>query len=410
TQPLNPFVASFGAQAMKVIANRELHNHEGARPSDRSTHAVELALPEGIEYHAGEHLGVIASNSSSQVQRVAKHFGFDHETHIRLRQSDNRKTNLPIGEPILVFDLLSDYVELQDVATRSQIKVLAEHTECPPDKRKLLALAGDDEANITKYREEVLLKRKSLIDLLEEFQACELPFSAYLGLLAPIRPRYYSISSSPLHDKTHCSITVGVVKAPARSGHGDFEGLCSNYLANVQAGDVVYGFVRDTKSTFQLVEDPATPLIMVGPGTGLAPYRGFLQERAAMKKTGQPVATSLLFFGCRHPEQDFIYEQELKDFVAEGITDLEVAFSRENPQQKVYVQDKIREQQNQVWQLIQAGASIYVCGDASKMAPDVRKAFAEVYQNKTGASASEAEAWLSEMSAQNRYLADVWGN
>jgi cytochrome P450/NADPH-cytochrome P450 reductase len=149
---------------------------------------------------------------------------------------------------------------------------------------------------------------------------------------------------------------------------------------------------------------------MVGPGTGLAPYRGFLQERAALKRAGQPVATSLLFFGCRHPEQDFIYEQELKDFVAEGITDLEVAFSRKNPQQKVYVQDKIREQQNRIWQLIQAGASIYVCGDASKMAPDVRKAFAEVYQNKTGSSAQEAEEWLSEMSTQNRYLADVWGN
>ena len=408
--PLNPFVASFGAQAMKIVANQELNTRDGAFPAERSTRHIELALPEGATYSAGDHLGVIGRNNERQIQRVLTRFGFERDTKVRLHRSDTRKTNLPIDEPVLVVDLLSDYVELQDVATRTQIKVMAEHTQCPPDKRKLLALSGDDEASITKYREQVLEKRKSLVDLLEEFLACELPFNVYLELLSPIRPRYYSISSSPLQEPRRCSITVGVVEAPAKSGHGEFEGLCSTYLAQQEVGDIVYGFVRDTKSAFRLPEDSATPLIMVGPGTGVAPYRGFLQERAAQKAQGMQVGDSLLFFGCRHPLQDFLYQQELTSFVEQGITDLAVAFSRENPQHKVYVQDKIREQQEHVWQLIQDGATIYVCGDASKMAPDVRKTFATLYQEKTGRTVQEAEQWLNTLTAEKRYCVDVWGN
>ena len=408
--PLNPFIASFGAQAMKIVANQELNIKDGPYPSERSTRHIELALPKNITYNAGDHLGIIGRNNERQIQRVLTRFGFERDTKVRLHRSDARKTNLPMDEPVLVFDLLSDYVELQDVATRTQIKVLAEHTQCPPDKRKLLALSGDDEASIAQYREEVLEKRKSLIDLLEEFQACEVPFNVYLELLSPIRPRYYSISSSPLQEQGRCSITVGVVEAVAKSGHGTFEGLCSTYLAHQKVGNIVYGFVHDTKSAFRLPENPATPLLMIGPGTGVAPYRGFLQERAVQKAQGVQVGKSLLFFGCRRLQQDFLYQQELESFVERGITELAVAFSRENPQHKVYVQDKIQEQSERVWQLLQDGAIVYVCGDASKMAPDVRKTFATIYQQKTGATGQEAEQWLNMLTTEKRYLVDVWGN
>ncbi len=391
---------------MKIVANQELNS----QASERSTRHIELALPEGVTYSAGDHLGIIGHNNERQIQRVLTRFGFERNTKVRLHRSDTRKTHLPIDEPLLVYDLLADYVELQDVATRTQIQVLAEYTQCPPDKRKLLALSGNDEASIAKYRAEVLELRKSLIDVLEECLACELPFNVYLELLSPIRPRYYSISSSPLQEQERCSITVGVVEAPAKLGHGNFAGLCSTYLAHQKVGDVVYGFVRDTKSAFRLPENPATPLLMVGPGTGVAPYRGFLQERAAQKAQGIQVGKSLLFFGCRHPQQDFLYQQELEAFVEQDITDLAVAFSREYPQQKVYVQDKIREQREQAWQLIQDGAVIYVCGDASKMAPDVRKMFAAIYQEKTGKTTQESEQWLNTLVSEKRYLVDVWGN
>jgi cytochrome P450/NADPH-cytochrome P450 reductase len=149
-------------------------------------------------------------------------------------------------------------------------------------------------------------------------------------------------------------------------------------------------------------------MIMIGPGTGLAPFRGFLQERAALKAQGQPVGKALLFFGCRHPQQDFIYEDELEAFVKQGITKLSVAFSRLNGQ-KTYVQDNIKEDKEEVWQLLQEGAIVYICGDGSKMAPDVRKTFASIYQEKMGASEQEADQWLNELTTQNRYLVDVWG-
>jgi cytochrome P450/NADPH-cytochrome P450 reductase len=401
----NPFVASFGAHGMRVVANRELNSKE----AERSTRHVELALPMGSTYRAGDHLGVVARNMPEMVKRVAAHFHFAEDAKIRLRQGDERRTHLPINEPVRVFDLLADYVELQEVATRTQIKVLAEQTECPPEKMRLLALCGDDEASAARYREEVLAKRKTLIDLLEENPASELPFHMYLEMLPPIRPRYYSISSSPLKDAEQCSITVGVIDEPAWSGHGAYQGVCSNYLKNLEPGQIAYAFVRDTKSTFRLPEDASTPLIMVGPGTGLAPFRGFLQERAAQREAGQPVGPSLFFFGCRHSRQDFLYEDELKAFEQQGVTELHTAFSREQ-EQKVYVQHQLWEQRARVWELLEQGAIIYVCGDASQMAPDVQATFARIYQEQTGKDASEAQQWHQELVDRNRYLVDVWGN
>ena len=147
---------------------------------------------------------------------------------------------------------------------------------------------------------------------------------------------------------------------------------------------------------------------MVGPGTGIAPFRGFLQERAALKESGKRVGESLLFFGCRHPQQDFIYEDELRAFENKGVTQLFTACSRIPDQQKTYVQDQILANKDQVWEMIQKGASVYVCGDASKMAPDVRRTFAKIYSEKTGADETAAENWLNELTLQNRYLVDVW--
>ena len=405
---LDPFVASVGARSMKVLQIRELHHKEGPHHSERSTRHLEVALPEGMSYQTGDHLGVLARNCDAQVKRVAKHFHFDKESQVRLHKTDTRRTHLPIDEPIRVYDLLSEYVELQEPATRTQIKRMIEYTHDPSEKARLNELSGDDETSQATYRKEILAKRRSLIDLLEEYPSCSQPFSVYLELLSPLRLRYFSISSSPLVEKDRCSITVGVVRGPAKSGHGTFEGVCSTYLSERQPGDVVYAFVQDTKSRFRLPEDASIPLIMIGPGTGLAPFRGFLQERAELKAQGKAVGNSLLYFGCRRPDQDYIYEDELQTFVEQGVTEVSVAFSRLDGK-KTYVQDKIKQDREKVWQLIEQGAIIYICGDASKMAPDVRKAFASIYQEKTGKSEQEANIWLDELTSNNRYLVDVWG-
>ena len=407
-QQMSPFVDSFNAKPMTVLVNRELHNKDGAHASDRSTRHLEFTLPAGVTYRAGDHLGVIPHNQENLVKRVAARFGFERDTYIRLRKNSQRKTFLPADQTISVYRLLSDYVELQDVATRTQLNTLIQYTECPPEKIKLMALAGEDEISAERYRADVLTPRKSLLDLLEEFPACELPFEVYLELLPPLRPRYYSISSSPLADEKICSITVAVIESTARSGRGIFAGVCTNYLSQQEKDSVIYAFVKDTKSAFRLPDDPLTPIIMIGPGTGLAPFRGFLQERAALKKNGTAIGESLLFFGCRHPEQDFIYEDELKQFEEQGIIRLMTAFSRVDAQNKCYVQDEIYTRRAEVWELIQAGAGIYVCGDASRMAPDVRRTFAAIYSEKTGATNVEAEQWLNNLTAQNRYLVDVW--
>ncbi|HQR31512.1 MAG TPA: cytochrome P450 [Blastocatellia bacterium] len=407
-QQMSPFVDSFDSKPMTVRVNRELHNKGGENPSDRSTRHVELELPEGVTYRAGDHLGVIPHNSEILVKRVAARFGFERDVHIRLKPTTNRKSFLPVNQTVSVYQLLADYVELQDVATRSQIQALAEYTECPPEKIQLQALLGEDDASAARYKEDVLAKRKSLIDLLEEFPACTLPFEVYLEMLPALRPRYYSISSSPLADERTCSITVAVVDAPARSGRGVFQGVCTNYLARQNEGDVLYAFVKDTKSAFRLPDDPMTPIVMIGPGTGLAPFRGFLQERSALKAAGKTIGRSLLFFGCRHPQQDFIYQDELSKFVEAGVTELANTFSRVEGQKKRYVQDEIYARRDDIWQMIEAGAVIYVCGDASRMAPDVRRTFAAIYREKTGSNAAAAEAWLNALTTQNRYLVDVW--
>ena len=260
-----------------------------------------------------------------------------------------------------------------------------------PSSRQLL----DEEP----FRAEILAKRKSVLDLLEEHPACELPFAAFLEMLPLMTPRYYSISSSPMADGTRCSITVAVVEGPARSGAGVYHGVCSSHLARQAAGGTVQAFVKETKVGFRLPVDPAAPIVMIGPGTGLAPFRGFLRERAALKAQGRSLGPAMLFFGCRHPEQDFIYADELAEHARAGIVDLHVAFSRHDGK-KTYVQDLLKDQADRVRALIEQGAIVYVCGDGGRMEPDVKRALAAIC----------GEAGVAKLAADNRYVLDVWAS
>ena len=403
----SPLVGALGARAMTVSVNRELQAKDGPNPSDRSTRHIEVVLPAGIAYRTGDHLSVVASNGEELVARVMARFGFPRDAHVRLSAKEGRKTFLPVNESIAVARLLSEYLEPQSVATRKQIGTMAEHTQCPRTKPRLAELASDDPAGVERYKAEVMTPRKSVLDLLEEFPACELPFNFYLEMLPLMVPRYYSISSSPLVDPSRCSISVGIVEGPARSGRGVYQGVCSTHLRRHAEGSVIHAFVKETTAGFRLPDDAARPIIMVGPGTGLAPFRGFLQERAALKAQGKPIGESLLFFGCRHPLQDFIYGDELKGFAQQGITTLHVAFSRMDSK-KTYVQDLIREQADTVWKLIEGGAVIYVCGDGSRMEPDVRRELLGIYGQRTGAQQAAGEQWMNGLAEHNRYVLDVW--
>jgi cytochrome P450/NADPH-cytochrome P450 reductase len=390
-----------------VLANSELQNKTGVNASDRSTRHIEVQLPPSVSYRVGDHLSVVPRNDPALVDSVARRFGFLPADQIRLQVAEGRRAQLPVGDAVSVGRLLTEFVELQQVATRKQIQIMSEHTRCPMTKPKLLALVGDDAASAERYRTEVLGKRKSVFDLLEEHPACELPFHAFLEMLSLLAPRYYSISSSPSGDAGRCSITAAVVAAPASSGRGIYRGVCSNYLAGRRAGDTVHATVRETKAGFRLPDDASVPIVMIGPGTGLAPFRGFLQERAHRKANGASLGPAMLFFGCRHPEQDYLYADELKAFAADGITELHTAFSRADGP-KTYVQHLVAAQKDRVWSLIEQGAIIYVCGDGGRMEPDVKAALVAIYRERSGADAEAGSRWIDDLGTKNRYVLDVW--
>lgn len=402
----SPLVESLSAYPVTVTANRELVTAAGPDLPARSVRHIEVRLPDGVSYEAGDHLGVIPHNSAAQVRRVVTRFGFDENTVIRLRANRDAKTFLPIDEPVSVHDLLADYVELAHVATRRDIATMLRHTEYPLTRAKLEALLDEDGE---RYRKDVLAGRKSVIDLLEEHPTCELPFNVYLEMLPALSPRYYSISSSGKVSPQTCSITVGVLTGPARSGRGTFRGVCSTYLGERDAGHVVYGVVRDTGSKFRLAADPTTPLIMIGAGTGIAPFRGFLQERAAMAGRGITLGPALLVFGCRHPQHDQLYADELRGYDRAGIVRLAGAYSRLPDEPRMYVQDRLAQLGDEVDSLLAGGAVVYVCG-ASTMSEGVRDALIDIHRTRAGITADEAEVWLKGLEADGRYLVDVWAS
>jgi cytochrome P450 / NADPH-cytochrome P450 reductase len=389
--PANPIIGGTGALPMRVLVNRELQNPDS---SGRSTRHVEVLLPDGVGYRAGDHLSIVPQNTAALVERAMRRFAFAPGAHVMLSAAEGRRANLPVGEAIAVHRLLSDFVELQHPATRKQIQTMALHTRCPFTRPKLEALLDEE-----RFRAEILIKRKSVLDVLEEHPACELPFAAFLEMLPLMTPRYYSISSSPMADGNRCSITVAVVEGPARSGAGVYHGVCSNHLLRQAAGATVQAFVKETKVGFRLPIDPAAPIIMIGPGTGVAPFRGFLRERAALKEQGRALGPAMLFFGCRHPEQDFIYADELQAQADAAIVELHIAFSRHDGK-KTYVQDLLKDEAGRVRALIDQGAIIYVCGDGGRMEPDVKRTLAVIYD----------ETFVARLATENRYVLDVWAS
>ncbi|TYS21429.1 cytochrome P450 [Bacillus subtilis] len=394
----SPLARSYEAAHASIAENRELQSAD----SDRSTRHIEIALPPDVEYREGDHLGVLPRNSQTNVSRILHRFGLKGTDQVTLSASGRSAGHLPLGRPVSLQDLLSYSVEVQEAATRAQIRELAAFTVCPPHKRELEDLTAEGV-----YQEQILKKRISMLDLLEKYEACDMPFERFLELLRPLKPRYYSISSSPRVNPEQASITVGVVRGPAWSGLGEYRGVASNYLAERKAGDDVVMFVRTPESRFQLPEDPETPIIMVGPGTGVAPFRGFLQARAALKREGKTLGEAHLYFGCRN-DLDFIYRDELEQFEKDGIVTVHTAFSRKEGMPKTYVQHLMSDHAETLISILDRGGRLYVCGDGSKMAPDVEAALQKAYQSVHGTSEQEAQNWLKHLQDTGIYAKDVW--
>ncbi len=386
-----------------LVVNRELVDMSS--PLGRSKRHIEFDLPDGDTYASGDYLAVLPVNHPELVERAARRFGVRPDSAMVLRSSRGAMAaSLPTDRPITVEELLGRHVELSAPATRKDVERLAGTSACPPHATELAAIAADRE----RYREEILIKRVSVLDLLQQYPSCELSFGEFLELLPAMRVRQYSISSSPRVNPARCSVTVAVVDAPAWSGHGQFHGTASSYLARRDPGDRVPVAIRTPNVPFHPPAANDTPVIMIGAGTGLAPFRGFIQERALRHAHGEPAGTGLLFFGCDHPDVDFLYRDELDRWEQDGIVEVFPAFYRQPDGEIMFVQHRLWQERERVQALLDQGAVVFLCGDGRYMAPAVRETLTRIHQESAGCSDEAAGEWLLDMEHKGRYVPDVF--
>lgn len=318
---------------------------------------VEIQLPSNRSYSAGDYLAVLPINHKDVVHRALRRFRLPWDAHVTI-QSETA-TTLPTGYPVPAADILGAYVELLQPVTKRTIAALVEAAEDEATKTALQHLSGDGYAD-------VLAKRVSILDLLEQHPTVNLPFATFLSLLPPMRVRQYSISSSPLPDPARCTVTYSVLDAPALAGTGRRHlGVATSYLASLQPGDKLHVAVRPSHASFHLpVDAERTPVVMIAAGSGLAPFRAFVQERATMLGAGRRLAPAMLFFGCRHPEQDDLYREELDRWQALGAVDVRRSYSRQPEASEgcAHVQDRLWKDRAEVHTLWDAGGKVYVCG------------------------------------------------
>ncbi len=387
-EPLGALAARHGLTPMTVTEAYDLT--DAAHP--RTKRFLRLELPVGTEYRTADHLAVLPANDPALVDRAAAVIGADPETVLSVHARRPGRETLPVDRPLTVRQLLSRYVELQDRPTAEQRDLLAGHNPCPPEQAALRALGDDDP--------------RTLLDLIEDHPALRgaLPWPVLLELLPPMRIRHYSISSAPADDPRHADLMVSLLHAPARSGRGDHRGTGSGHLTALRPGDTVLARVQPCREAFRIDHEARTPVIMVAAGTGLAPFRGAVADR----RRRADAAPALLYFGCDAPDADFLHADELRAAEAAGALSLRPVFSARPQDGHRYVQHRIAAEGEELWDLLEAGAVVYVCGDGSRMAPGVRDAFRDVYAERTGADRAAADAWLRELTTAGRYVEDVY--
>jgi NADPH-ferrihemoprotein reductase len=325
-----------------------------------------------------------------------------------------------------VRDALTHAVDLTSPARKSQLRVLASFCDdADPGKRRLLALCAKSGKDA--YAREIVQERASTLDLLNMAPSCfggtrgKDDFGAFLDAAPPLQPRMYSITTAPETAPATPAVAFSVVRFASPAG-ATREGVATNWLDRLDDLNTarVPVFIKRSVA-FRPPDSLATPTLMIGPGTGVAPFRGFLQRRAAALARATPaekdaIGPCWLFFGCRRAEEDFLYREDLEGFRASGVLDaLHCAFSRENEgknekNEKTYVQHLIREKKQSVGALVAApGARVYVCGDGGGMAKDVHAALRDALATLPEvADEQAAEAALAAMTREGRYVRDIW--
>ncbi|KAI1337358.1 hypothetical protein F5Y15DRAFT_391153 [Xylariaceae sp. FL0016] len=366
---------------------------------------IEIALPSGETYRAGDYLAVLPVNPKENVQRVMRRFHLPWDAHITI--AGDGQTTLPTNTSMPVQSILGAYVELAQPATKRNILMLAEVAKDDNERNDLRKYANTD-------HHEVSNKRISVIDLLEKYKSVDLPLGTYLAMLPPMRVRQYSISSSPLWNPSHVTLTFSILEAPSKSGQGTYVGAASSYLDSLAPGDKLHVAVRPSHAAFHLPQDPErTPVICIAAGTGLAPFRGFVQERAELLSAGRKIAPAILFFGCRAPGRDDLYADELQAWQDMGAVTVVRTYSRESDKSNglKYVQDALRAHAEEIQEFWANNARLYICGSRAigEGVRDVAVGMRIDAQKKRGLEISEDEAkkWWEEM-RNARYATDVF--
>ncbi|RBP12600.1 NADPH-dependent assimilatory sulfite reductase flavoprotein subunit [Pseudocitrobacter faecalis] len=380
TGAVNEIYTSPYSKEAPLTASLSVNQKITGRNSEKDVRHIEIDLGDsGLRYQPGDALGVWYQNDPELVKELVELLWLKGDESVTV----DGKT-LPLSEALQWhFELTvntANIVENYATLTRSET---------------LLPLVGD-KAKLQHYA-----ATTPIVDMVR-FSPAQLDAQALIDLLRPLTPRLYSIASSQSEVESEVHVTVGVVRydieGRARAGGA------SSFLADrVEEEGEVRVFIEHNDN-FRLPANPETPVIMIGPGTGIAPFRAFMQQRAADEAPGK----NWLFFGNPHFTEDFLYQVEWQRYVKEGVlTRIDLAWSRDQ-KEKVYVQDKLREQGAELWRWINDGAHIYVCGDANRMAKDVEQALLEVIAEFGGMDTEAADEFLSELRVERRYQRDVY--
>ena len=371
----------------KLTENRLLNKPGSAK---ETRHFVVDLRGSGLHYKAGDSLGVYPSNRSSEVDEILRHLGASGDELVS-------PALLKLPAPVSFRLALTEKLALAK-PTRKIIETLAGKATNPDEKAKLTGLLTPESKDVLAQ----FLEEREFADILAEFPSAKLTPQELVDHMRKLMPRLYSIASSGRQHPSDVHLTVAIVRY--ETNHRERVGVCSTFLSDrAHVGTTpVPVFVSD--SHFGPPEDGARDCIMVGPGTGIAPFRAFVQERRATAATGR----SWLFFGDRQFTHDFLYQLEWQNALKDGaLTRMDVAFSRDTPE-KVYVQNRIWEQRRDLIEWLDKGAYFYVCGDAKAMAKDVRATLVKAYADVKGLSAEAAEKAVSDLDRAHRYLADTY--
>ncbi|XP_043115146.1 P450 (cytochrome) oxidoreductase b isoform X2 [Puntigrus tetrazona] len=397
----NPFLAP-------VTMNRKLN-----KAGDRHLMHLELDITGSkIRYESGDHVAVYPINDSVIVSRIGELLQVDLDTVISLNNLDeesNKKHPFPC--PTTYRTALTHYLDVTNPPRTNVLYEMAQYATDPKDQENMRKMASSSSEGKALYQSWVLDSCRNILAILEDLPSLRPPIDHLCELLPRLQARYYSIASSSKVHPNSIHICAVVVEYETKTGRVN-KGVATNWLKNKMPTDnghkaTVPMYIR--KSQFRLPFKSMNPVVMIGPGTGIAPFMGFIQERGWLREQGKDVGDTVLYYGCRYKNQDFLYQEDLEEFEKTGVlTALNVAFSRDQAE-KVYVQHLLKKNKEAVWRLVHTdNAHIYICGDARNMARDVQNAFYEIAEELGGMSRAQAVDYIKKLMTKGRYSQDVW--